>query len=146
MDPASAFSLACGVIQLVDLACKVGIGAKELYQKGSIVRNQELEEQVSTLRGLQNLVNLKRVLPQPRNITETQEDRQLVEIAGKCDEVAEKLLTELETLKMPVSRNALKALGKSFKARLRLHTIEDLQAEMGKYKNILDTRILINIR
>ena len=64
MDPASAFSLACGVIQLIDIACKVGVGAKELYQKGSTMQNKEVEGRVAELRGLQNLVKSKRMLPQ----------------------------------------------------------------------------------
>lgn len=146
MDPASAFSLACGVVQLVDIACKVGMGAKDLYQNGSIARNQEVEEQVSKLRGLQNLVKSKRVLPQFQDTTELREDRELVEIAGKCEDIAEKLLAELERLKMPVPHNALKAFSKSIKARFRLRTIEHLQAEMEKYQSILGTRTLINIR
>ena len=145
MDPASAFSLACGVIQLAELGYKLAVSAKEIYHGGASEHNRQLEEQALQLGQLRGLVNARRP-SQSLSGADRQENQELVDIARKCDYAAEELLVELDALKIPASRNLVKAFGKSLKARYKMSTIKDLQEEMAKYQKILDTRILIIIK
>lgn len=44
MDPLTAFSLACGVIQVVDFSIKVLAKCKEIHDHGALSEHQEVEE------------------------------------------------------------------------------------------------------
>lgn len=44
MDPVTAFSLAAGVLQVVDLSLKALSTCKEIYTDGSLAKNREIEE------------------------------------------------------------------------------------------------------
>ena len=44
MDPVTAFGLATGVLQVVDLSLKALSTCKEIYADGSLARNRETEE------------------------------------------------------------------------------------------------------
>ena len=145
MDPASAFSLACGVLQVIQIACQLTAGAYKLYHNGSLDGNKKIEEQTSKLQGLQSLVKASGQGSTSDHVT-SKEDRELVEIAQKCDGAAAKLLAELSKLKMGSSQSIVKAFGKSVKGKYRLGVIEGLQKEMKTYQAILDTRILVDLK
>lgn len=49
MDPLTAFSLAAGIIQVVDVSFKVLAQCKELYKKGSLVEHRETAAVVDAL-------------------------------------------------------------------------------------------------
>ena len=44
MDPLTAFSLACGVIQVVDFIGKILLTFKEIHKKGESAENQDLRQ------------------------------------------------------------------------------------------------------
>lgn len=56
MDPASAFALACGIAQFVDLSCKLVVMTKEIFEKGSLTRNDDLEDQTVKLGDLRSRI------------------------------------------------------------------------------------------
>lgn len=49
MDPLTAFSLACGVIQIVDFGTKVVQQCRELYKDGSLSEYVDVEEMAKHL-------------------------------------------------------------------------------------------------
>ena len=51
MDPVTAFGLAAGVLQVVDLSLKALSTCKEIYADGSLARNRETEELTKYLGG-----------------------------------------------------------------------------------------------
>lgn len=44
MDPVSSLSLACNILQLVELSSKIVIGAADLYREGANQENAELND------------------------------------------------------------------------------------------------------
>lgn len=60
MDPASAFALACGVIQVVQASFGLLSVAKQLYRKGSIDSVEQLKGQISHFQTLLSSMNTKR--------------------------------------------------------------------------------------
>lgn len=96
MDPLSAFSLACGVLQVVDFSCKLISATKSLYQKGSLEENDDLETQISHLSALRSALNSKRAL----NYTSYQDYQELLKLAAECDAIAQELLGELDNLEV----------------------------------------------
>ena len=51
MDPVTAFGLAAGVLQVVELSFKALSTCKEIYADGSLARNRETEELTRYLGG-----------------------------------------------------------------------------------------------
>ena len=142
MDPLSAFSLACGVLQVVDLSCKLISTTKSLYQKGSLEENDDLETQISHLGGLRSALNSKRAL----NCASNQDHQELLKMAGECDATVLQLLGELNNLKVSSSHRMLNSFDKSFAMRRRKGPIERLQNRLDSFRKDLDTRILVSLR
>ncbi len=142
MDPLSAFSLACGVLQFVDYGCKLISTTKNFYQKGSLEGNDDLERQISHLSALRSALNSNRAL----NCAGYQDYQELLTLAGECDATAQELLEVLDNLKVSGSHRIWKSLDKSFAMRRRKGTIERLNNKMDSFRKALDTRILVSLR
>jgi hypothetical protein len=50
MDPISAFSLACNIIQVVDFGFKLAAGCRQIYASGSLESNDHIELVATDLR------------------------------------------------------------------------------------------------
>ena len=142
MDPATAFSLACGVIQVVDFSIKVLDKCKEIYDNGSLSEHQEIEEMTKHLTDLRIDVSL----PQSSGITQTQYERELLELNKECSATAEQLVTKLRTLRNDGPHKKRQAIIKTAKALWRKKEIHDMQKRLDGYRSVLYTKILINLR
>ena len=58
MDPLTAFSLACGVIQVVDFSTKLVSRCREIYKNGLSSENSELEDLAVYLKGLRSTLTV----------------------------------------------------------------------------------------
>lgn len=65
MDPLTAFSLACGVIQVVDFSTKLLSKSREIYKNGSLVENKEIESMAKNLTNLRTDLNISITTPNP---------------------------------------------------------------------------------
>ena len=136
MDAVSAFSLVCGIIQIVDFSAKAVKKCQELYKNGVSLENKEIEEMAKNLIDLRKTLDLK-----------DQDDAEDIFILGsKCSSTAEELLTELERLKVKgphrkrqVARNTLKSMFKG-------SNIDHLQNRLDEYQKQLDSKILVDLR
>jgi hypothetical protein len=59
MDPISAFSLAAGIIQVVDFATRLLSTANELYHDGSTVRNSDITSVADDLSSLNDKIKAR---------------------------------------------------------------------------------------
>ena len=142
MDPLSAFSLACGVLQVVDFSCKLISTINDFYKKGSLGENDDLERQSSHLTALRSAMNSDRAI----DSTSNQGHQELLKLAGECDATAQELLEQLDALKVSGSNRLWKSFDKSFTAMRRKGAIDRLNKRLDSFRKVLDTRILINLR
>lgn len=63
MDPLTAFSLACGVIQVVDFSMKLLSKSREIYKSGSLAENKEIESMAKHLTNLRTGLNVPTAAP-----------------------------------------------------------------------------------
>ena len=145
MDPCTAFSLACGVIQIVDFSAKAVVMCKEVHAYGSLLKNQDLEEITKHLIDLQNDLSLP---SNAQNLGSSQlpDDRGLEELAEKCSMTAQKLIMKLQALKVEGQHKRRQAIKKILKAFWEKGEIEDIQKRLDGYQRTLNTRILVNLR
>ena len=142
MDPLTAFSLACGVIQVVDFSMKVLAKCKEFHDHGALSEYQEVEEITKHLTNLR----LDALPPHSSGTTQTPDDRELRELLKTCSETAEQLVAKLQTLKIKGSHKKRQAIVKTVKAFREKKEIQDLEKRLNSYHRVLDTKILVNLR
>jgi hypothetical protein len=135
MDPISAFSLACSVIQVVDFGFKVAAGCREIYASGSLEVNDHLEYVA---------INLRQISEEIENgaAANPTRDKELADLASKCAVTSRKLLAILESIKMKSQNGKRIALGKTISAMLKKNAIDDLRKQLESYQKTLETRML----
>ena len=145
MDPLTAFSLVCGVIQVVDFSIKTLSKCKEIYRGGSLSQYQELEDLTK------HLVDVREKLELPAAkkdfVTSVSSDEQgLLEVAGQCSKTADQLVEQLHSLKTEAPRKRRQAILKTVKVLWEKHRIQDIQKRLDDHRNVLNTQILISLR
>lgn len=138
MDPLSAFSLACGVIQVVDFSTEVVKKIRELYKDGTLSQYKEAEGMAIQLRQLRS--NLE--LPEHQNHDNTE----LLKLGDKCSDTAKDLVTELEKLKVSGPHKKRQTVKKTFKTIWKKPAIDEIQKRLDGYRNLIDHRVLIDLR
>ena len=142
MDPASAFALACGVIQVVDASFGLLSLAKQLYGKGSIDSVEQLKSRILHFKKLLSTMNANRQ-SQPVNSADRQDFDELGALAKACNDTAQVLIEELEELNISEPHKFFKALTISARTVVKSNKIQKLEEEMKGYQDILNTRILV---
>ena len=142
MDPASAFALACGVVQVVQASFGLLSLAKQLYRKGSVDSIEQLKGQLSHFDNILSTMNKNRE-SRPVNSADRQDFDELGALARSCNDTAQELISELQKLNMSEPHKFVEALKKSAKTVVRSKKIQRLKEEMKGYQEILNTRILV---
>ena len=136
MDPSAAFSLVCGIIQVIDFSTKVVKKCHELYREGVLSENKEAEEMAN------HLTDLRAKLEFPDESV----DKDLLDLGSKCSSTAKDLVAELEKLKVDERHRKRQSLNKSFKAIWKKNSMEKIQKRLEGYQKLLDSRILVDLR
>ena len=145
MDPLTAFSLACGVIQVVDFSTKTLMKCKEIYKDGSLSEYQELEDLTSHLVDVRAGLDLASSHQSAESIHNL-DDQSLLNLAEECSATAHQLMRRIHSLKMEGPRNKRQAVFKTIKLLWEKGEIQDIQKRLEGYRNALDTKILIYLR
>ena len=114
MDPLMAFSLACGVIQVVDFSTKTLSKCKEIYQEGSLLEHQELEDLTNRLVDIRDKLERTPVGQNVGNLGAV-EDQSLLKVAGHCSKTAEDLVEKFRSLKIEGPHKKRQAVVKTIK-------------------------------
>ena len=145
MEPLTAFSLVCGVIQVVDFSTKTLLKCKEFYQEGSLSEYQELEDLTNHLVDVRDKLELT-TGKQNAGVLGAAEDQSLLEVAGQCSKTAEHLVRKCRSLKIEEPRKKGQAVLKTFKLLWGKGELRDIQRRLDGHRNVLDTQILIVLR
>ena len=147
MDPLTAFSLTCGVIQVVDFSTKIVVRCRQLYKDGVTSENKEIESMAKHLTALATGLKLPTTLQIPESAPHLyHDDKELLKLAKQCSETAMELISELQKLAIASPQRKRDAFRKAIKVIWKKDTIENIQRSLEWYRRTLDTRILINLR
>lgn len=147
MDPATAYSLACNIIQVVDFSIKVASTCRELYKNGTVAENKEMELMAGHLDGLRSSLLSSSVVQCSSTSQQLHDDeKKLEELATKCSQTATELVAELQSLKVEGPHKRRQAITKTIKGFRGSRKIESIQAKLKQYQEVLNTRILICLR
>lgn len=147
MDPLSAFSLACGVIQVIDFSRKVVVKCRQLYRNGASSENEETESMAKCLTDLSTDLSLASAVQNPGRTTQLyHDDRELLRLAQQCSGTATELVAKLQKLSIQDRFRKRDAIRKAVNGVWKKSTIEGIQRRLEQYRRMLDTRILISLR
>lgn len=142
MEPIAAFSLACGVIQVIDFSTKVLSQFREIYKNGSLSENETIESMAECLTTLR--ADLQPSTPSTG--TQTAGDKDLIQLSTKCSNMAKGLVAELQSLKVGSTGSRWEAMSVTFRNLKKKGTIDRMQKRLDECRKTLDTKVLADLR
>jgi len=143
MDAVTAFSVACGVIQVIHFCSNIITHVQEVYEYGASAETATLEAAGLSLQSsTESLQQSIMKLPQPQSKNE----QDLQNIAGQCLATSKDLLKKLERLRPTSNKKKGQALRKAFKAVWEQGDVKMLYERLEKCRRALDTGILVSLR
>ena len=143
MDPISALSLACNVIQLVEFSVESVKVCKELYDNGSLDENEKIEKYTADITAANK--DLQATL---RNCKPGSKPSKILQVAQDASATANELKVALNKLKLSKSQG-IRRLGNAFKSTLKTlitnGTIQRLQKRLELQDAALRSTILKNM-
>ena len=136
MESLAAFTLACGVIQVVDFSTKVAKKCHELYKDGVTSENRDIEEMAKHLTDLCNNLGLK----DQGGVDD------ILDLGLKCSSTAQTLIEELEKLKVNGPHRKWQAVRTALETRSKRKVIDNIQKQLENYQKLLDSTILVDLR
>lgn len=149
MDPISAFSLACGVIQVVDFGLQTLSTIRGLHKDGSTKGHQQLND-ISVHMKTASLKLQEHFIRQNASSTTftDPDDQALYDLSKKCNATASILAAELDNLTVQGTglRRAFHVTKKTVAGTFKAGALRELQASLESYRRALDTQVLIALR
>lgn len=139
MDPFTAFSLACGVIQVVDFINKILIKCKEMYEEDSLSEYQELKTLTKNLVVVHEYLDLPSAKQREGSFNKPYEQN-LSELARQCSTTADQLVEKLHSLKITGTHKKWQAILKTVKIIWEKGEIQETQKRLDSYRAALDTQ------
>lgn len=148
MDPFTALGLASNVIQIVDFSCKLVSKGQEIYKSvdGTSVENVDTEAVANDLDLLNT--NLQRSLDASNNNNESlsKDDQSLVNLCGKCSELARELQAKLDSLKVAGKHRRWKSARQALKSVSGKDGIEQIANRLAAYRDEINLNITVSLR
>lgn len=131
MDPASALGVASAAITFIDFGFKLTRGTFEVYKSatGSTESNTNIKAITQDLRNFTADLNNDFV-------GSTEHEKAIRDIAAKCCTLSDKLLKILQRLTVS-EKSWRKSLKAKFHGMIKQDEIDDLQAELDRYRSHL---------
>ena len=145
MDPATAFQLVCGALQLVEFGVGTAKAFHDIYKSKEALtsENERLDQQTQLLRTVSSQISSRL-----HGFTQTQptpEKTQLLDLARRCNQAAKNLLERLNKLKVTGPRSKRKVPVQWAKLLLEKGKIEKDQVQLERCRELLDTQMLVNV-
>lgn len=147
MDPATAFQLACGAIQLIDFGLKTTKTFHEIYKNDSSLsdRNEHLQQEAQRLQNHVSALSSK--LNASSQITNglSPDQKRLQRVVRECAELDETLLQKLEGLSLSGKKRKRDIPGLWIKASREGNNIKNIQSRLQSCHQQLDSELLANV-
>ena len=95
MDPVTGIALAASVIQIVTFSIDTVKTLKDVYESGSVSRYDDVGHTTKQLASLTESLQADVQKSSPQKSLLNKEERDLIDLAGKCEDCAQKLQREV---------------------------------------------------
>lgn len=143
MDPVSALSLACGILQVIDFSSKLISGDTEAYlsASGTTIKFEDSDKAVQSLRNLTRRLDVRRT-----GDPLTSEERGLLGVKHGCEELSreiEVIISSAATRNRGSRRASFLVSWRVLKHRGKLKTLEE---RLGQYRAQAQEYLLATMR
>ncbi len=146
LDPLSALSLASSIVQFVDFGIKLVSDGYELYDRGSLENNDEIEQATRDLTQLtENLATPSQNFAEQSGTAirpPSKDERRLQDVAEACKELGDQLLLVLEELKPRERQNGLESFRKVLRGFRKKGKVQDIEKRLKKLQDQLALHLI----
>ena len=142
MDPISGLSLAASVIALIQISREAAQICTDLIETGCVSQYRVADDAATDIE--KSLVALRVSLKAASGSASNQDD-ELLYLAGKCSSTANNLKLTLNKLKKDPNGGFRDALKKTLRAMTKKKEIEQNRRDLDDYEKALNTRILVRL-
>ncbi|KAI4224688.1 MAG: hypothetical protein LQ349_007192 [Xanthoria aureola] len=138
-DPVSAFSLAAGVLQVLDVSFRALSTCYEIHKYGSLAQHDDTREIT------QNILETTRHLESTYTnmpASAVKHNNHVIDLSKRCTETAAELLTELNKLQRDPKGGLRQSLGKAIQSLRKKRFLAAAEGKLTLYREVLNTRIL----
>ena len=145
MDPITAVGFTAAVVQLVDVSLKVAQTVKDVRERGSSRDLADSDHIASHLSSLSDSVQTSLQLSSIHR-SMSAEEKELLDIASRCNKCSQKLQEELANLKLKDGAKRTDQLKVVVKIVFRRSDITALQDKLEGFRRVLESRLLYRLR
>ncbi|KAM0169656.1 hypothetical protein ACHAPC_011243 [Botrytis cinerea] len=138
LDPLTSISLASAIVQFIDFGSKLVADGREIYKNGTLTYHEELDLITKDLRNFTEEIELRLVPP----TAILADELALRELAIKAKELADQLLTVLNTVKSTDGQSALQSFRLVLRTTRRKGKIQDIEKRLDKLRKQINTRMI----
>ena len=140
LDPLNAISLASSIVQFVQLGTRLVSEGLELYQSndGALAKNSELE---AIVKDINQRSEILMDMPKP-----SEDEVAMQKLAESSKKIADELLEQLSTLRIPASHKRLQSSRKALAAAWKKDRITDLERRLYRLQNQINQRLVFMMR
>ena len=145
MEAAAAFSIACGVLQVIDFGVRAAKALHEIYKSENALTS-EISHLHYLTQGLST--STSEVVGRYRNVDPAQlspEKTQLLHIAQDCHDTAKNLFECLDKLSLTGPKQKRQVFKQWWKLRREKEKIDKDQLQLERLRKLLDTTMLVNL-
>ncbi|KAI0023090.1 hypothetical protein F4780DRAFT_777212 [Xylariomycetidae sp. FL0641] len=140
MEPISALSLTCNVMQVIESALKAASLCRQVYKTGSI--DPQVNE---TARHLANICHDLHSSLQSGIKPLTRAEHELAAMAEKTIGISEELRKSVDSLSVAGNRRLFRAIAVTAKATWKKHRIEGLQKELSRCQDKIELSLISRV-
>jgi N-terminal domain on NACHT_NTPase and P-loop NTPases len=139
MDPITAISFASSILTFVDFGLKIVTGTLEVVKSGSLVHNSNI---AIVINDFHDVVSSLGRHPQGTSAHELA----LKELATKCQQVSQKLIELLDTLKTSPNSSTWQGMKITLRSMRKKGEVANLESQLDKYRSEIMTRVLLILK
>lgn len=144
MEALAALSLACNVVTLVDCGLKIVSECRQFYKHGTTNEQQDFVSRIQDILSISRSLD-KTIVGSQTSQPLTQGDKELLNVAKKCQSIATELQKELHEAAKGPSGSFKSSVTVVFRLRRRTGKIESIMVRLRECQKLLETRILVNL-
>ena len=148
MDPATAFSVACGVIQILQFGMSTAKTVHEIYKNRSALdsKTASLDNETSRLRGATSTLttHLENIKAVEHELSKDQ--KELQSVAYQFQDLSYDLLDRIDALKISGSKRKRDLPLQWARIAREKDKIEKTRSRLQRLEHVLNTQMLVNLR
>lgn len=139
MDPITAIGFASCIITFVDFSLKIVTGTLEVVKSGSLAENNNIGVTTNDFHAV-----LSPLSQHPPGTSA--HELALKELATKCQQISQKLIELLDTLKSSSSGSTWQSMKIALRSMRKKGEVADLESQLDKYRSEIMTRLLLILK